>query len=282
MDDLDRLGWATGFSFRAHGVRVGVRVNDPSIVPRVRELLPPGSTITDESVVEHLCSVRVAPPSQRKGVRGFHVAYSDIQRIGRSHDVEEILDAVEGDLRLFVAAFARRRLFVHAAVVGWKGRAILIPGRSRSGKSTLTEALVGAGATYYSDEYAVLDPNGRVHPFATPISRRTEGRPLRISIESPGTTPLPVGLVVATRYQARTKRFRPRAITPGQVTLELFSHTVAAQRLGGKAFGILKEVSLSATGVRGPRGDAQRAAEEILACLDRFWPNEQHTPRRLS
>jgi predicted ATPase len=44
-----------------------------------------------------------------------------------------------------VATEAPRRVFVHAGVVGWKGQAILVPGRSYSGKTTLIAALMKAG-----------------------------------------------------------------------------------------------------------------------------------------
>jgi hypothetical protein len=90
---------------------------------------------------------------------------------------------------------------------------------------------------------------------------------------------------VVTRYQPTTRRFRPRRLSSGQTVLELFNHTVAAQRLGGKAFGILKQVSLSAIGLTGPRPDAREAAAAILefscANLDQNGLAEQHTPRRL-
>ena len=35
--------------------------------------------------------------------------------------------------------------------------------------------MVRAGATYYSDEYAVIDDTGLVHPFARPLGIREEG-----------------------------------------------------------------------------------------------------------
>jgi hypothetical protein len=282
MDDLDRLGWAAGFSFRAHGARIGVRVNDPALLERLRSLLPPGSVESRDRIVDHLSSVRVPNGAQRRGVRAFHLAYSDITRIARSEDLDQVLDAVEGDLGLFVAAFARGKLFVHAGVVAWNGLAIVLPGRSHTGKSTLTAALLRAGATYYSDEYAVLDPRGRVHAYARPMSlRRENGKPHRMALGAPDRA-LRVGLVVHTRFRPSAKRWRPRAMSPAEVVLALFENTVAAQRLGAKALGTLKKVSQSAVGFSGSRGDADRAAEEILACLDRFSPVEQHTPRRPS
>ena len=78
-------------------------------------------------------------------------------------NLDLILDTLESDLQLHVAEQARRRLFVHAGVVGWKGRAIVIPGRSFTGKTTLVAELVRAGASYYSDEYALIDSRGKIH-----------------------------------------------------------------------------------------------------------------------
>ena len=58
------------------------------------------------------------------------------------------------------------------------------------------KALLRAGATYYSDEYALLDESGRVHPFARKLSlRQPDGaRPLRCTANElgapTGTEPL--------------------------------------------------------------------------------------------
>ena len=67
-------------------------------------------------------------------------------------NLDEVIRALQTDLQLFVATEALSRLFVHAGVVGWRGRAILVPGTSFSGKTTLVAAMVQAGASYYSDE----------------------------------------------------------------------------------------------------------------------------------
>src|SRR5262249_9105581 len=52
---------------------------------------------------------------------------------------------------------------VHSGVVAHGGRAILLPGPTSTGKSTLVAELVRRGAAYFSDEYALLDAEGRVH-----------------------------------------------------------------------------------------------------------------------
>ena len=120
-------------------------------------------------------------------------------------------------------------------MVGWKGKAIVIPGRSYSGKSTLVAALVRAGATYYSDEYAVFDRKGLVHPFAKPLEIRAEGefKQSRVPVGElggkSGTRPLPVGLVLMTGYKQGAK-WRPRKLSPGKGVLEMLFNTVSARK----------------------------------------------------
>src|SRR6266851_8913285 len=169
MAKIDRLGWAEGLSFISYGVRVGVRVNDPSILNDVIARLPPGSKPASLQVVDHLYSVIGGSANPNAKVRRLNLAYWNLLRIARSRKFDEVLEAFESHVQLTVAEHAPRRVFVHAGVVGWNGRAIVIPGLSHSGKTTLVHQLVRAGATYYSDEYAVLDARGRVHPYARPL-----------------------------------------------------------------------------------------------------------------
>jgi hypothetical protein len=99
---------------------------------------------------------------------------------------EPALEALESDLHRSVAERARRWCFVHAGVVGWRGRVIVIPGRSHSGKTTLVAEWLRAGALYYSDEYAVFDAMGRVHAYAKPLSLRQNGAATRYAVEALG------------------------------------------------------------------------------------------------
>ena len=87
-----------------------------------------------------------------------------------------------------------------AGVVGWENRAIVMPGASFAGKTTLVRAWLEAGATYYSDEFAVLDRAGRVHPVCasagdpgrierrnSPRAGRGTGRRIRDNAATDGT-----------------------------------------------------------------------------------------------
>lgn len=244
-------------------------MSDPSALDAVRALLPPGWKRSPRAAVDVLYSLRTGGEGGRRGARNFNLLYKGAGLIARSLKPGDVYDVLESDLRLYVAERATRTVFVHAGVVSWEGRAILIPGRSFTGKTTLVAELVKAGAEYYSDEYAILDERGLVHPYARPLAVREGGGPrqTRRPVEEfggrAGERPLPVGLVVVTRYE-RGVRWRPRRLTPGEGVLEMLSNTVSARRSPERALNVLSKVAERAVMLYGARGEATRAAASIL------------------
>jgi hypothetical protein len=252
---------------------VGIRTNRPEALALLPERLPAGWKPAASPVVDLLYSLRVGGEGPRPGLRHLHLLYRYAERLLRTADLDEALRVLEDDLRLQVAERARGRLFVHAGVVGWQGRAILIPGRSHAGKTTLVAALVRAGATYYSDEYAVLDMQGRAHPFPCPLSlrsgpeERVERRRAAELGGREGRAPLPVGLVVVTRYREGA-RWQPRPLTPGQATMELLANTVAARRRAAVALSLLQQVTAGARRIKSSRPEAEAVVPAILAAAE--------------
>lgn len=287
MKKIDRLGWADGISFTAYGVRVGIRVSNPTIMHRIPDLLPPSWKPARSRKVERLYSLVVGGAGSRPSVRRFNVLYADADRMSRTMDLEPALKLLETDLQLYVAEAAPRRIFVHAGVVRWRGRAILIPGRSLSGKSTLVNELIKAGATYYSDEYAVCDARGRVHPYPKPLALRKEGdvlpKPVRAGTMPgrPVVKPLPVGLVVLTSYRSGA-RWRPRRLSHGRAVIELLNHTIPARMEPGRALATLKQVAAGALVLKGVRGEAGQMIDTLLARADEHASGVANGPTRRS
>src|SRR5713226_9210029 len=269
MEKIDRLGWAAGMAFTSYGVRIGIRVNNSEVMDSLPDLLPPHRRCARSLQVERLYSLVIGGARRHSNVRRFNVLYANTAKIARTMDLEEVLKALESDLQLYVAENARRGLFVHAGVVGWRGSAIIIPGASFAGKSTLVAALVRAGATYYSDEYAIFDKRGLVHPYPKRLLIRTGGPapsgrfwPEALGGGS-GVEPLPVGSVVVTRYRSGAQ-WRPRALSPGRGVIALLAHTVSARRQPQLTLTTLSGALFQATVQKGVRGEAEEMVESLL------------------
>jgi hypothetical protein len=231
--------------------------------------LPPGWKKSRRLVVQRLYSLFVGGDAGRAGVRRLHLLYADSVRIARDARMEQIFEALETDVQQFTAVASSRMTFLHAGVVGWQGRAIVMPGRSLSGKTTLVRELLRLGATYYSDEYAVLDDAGLVHPFARPLGIRKEGSyiqtkcPAETLGASLGTRPLSVGTAVISEYK-KSARWRPTLLSQGQGVLELLANSVAIRNQPDQTLMRLHKLARRARFFKATRGEARDVAASIL------------------
>ncbi|MBT9585591.1 hypothetical protein IV102_19780 [bacterium] len=166
--------------------------------------------------------------------------------------------------------YASGAVFVHAGVVGWQGRALLLPGSSYTGKSTLTHALIRLGAEYYSDEYAVIQNNGELVPYRRRLTLRGEsGAESRLAIDS-ALSPdheSTIRLVAFCPY-VQGSRWQPAESSPGQGVLGLFSHTVTAQLSPNRDLNWLRLGSQHARFLKSERGEAEIVAVELLKLLE--------------
>ncbi len=271
---MDRLGWAVGFSGACYGVRVGLRANDSEGMAVLKSWLPRAVNPGNAEVVHSLYSFVLGGLGPRSGTKRFHLLYRDASQLARSLELDEIRRAFDRDLSMKIGETAQRRVFVHAGVVSFSGGAILIPGKSFSGKTTLVQALVSQGGVYYSDEYAVLDSRGRVSPWAEPLSIRRHGPMKRGEAHSAdslgfavGRRSLPVRLVVLTSFE-KGRRFNPRRVSPAAGTLGLLEHTLPARKRPRAALRALASAVSEALVIRGARGEARDAARAIVRVLD--------------
>ena len=177
--------------------------------------------------------------------------------------------SLEMHLQLYVASQSRKAAFVHAGVVAIEGGALLIPGPSHSGKSSLVFALCQLGAHYFSDEYAVVDPQGLVHPHPRRLSiRGADGVQQRLSPFQSGFTvgseAIPLRGVLLSPFVAGA-RWSPQPISRGQAVLRLLENTVAAQLAPELCLACLSRAVVGAEAHASPRGAADVAAQAILA-----------------
>lgn len=249
----------------AYGVAFEVRTDDRGLLPAVRARFPPRwrNTRRAPAVVLSL--------AHEPGTAGMAVRVEG-QLAARELSHAQALDVLESELQLSVARLARPLVFVHAGVVAVDGQAILVPGRSGAGKTTLVRALVAAGATYYSDEYAVLDRDGRVHPYARRPSVRVRGAKERHPVpRNRGRGAARVALVVETRYHAEA-RWAPAPLSPGEIVLALLANTVPARDRPAEVLAVLARAAGTARGIRSDRGAAARTARALIALVRKASP----------
>ena len=251
------------------GVRFRLTADSGALLAKMMERAPFG---TQASV--HSCA-DTGPFAvvRRRGGIGYRLL-ADGKIVAESAELQPILDRLAGDLMVHVANYAPDRVFLHAGVVGWQGRALIFPGASFAGKTTLVAELVRAGATYYSDEYAVLDQCANVHPYARDLQMRRNGAQAQTSVTvahlngTAGATPLPVSQVVFTRY-LESGHWAPEPVSAGMAVLEMLRHTVPVQRAPARVMAVLATMMETATALRSERGEAREAARALLLATGR-------------
>ena len=244
----------------AYGVALTVEA-DPELSADVERILPPGWAPTDSPGDPPRFAVR------RQGKDGFTVARREVP-LASTVTRELALGLLDSSIRAEIALNAPAHIFVHAGVVAADGRGIVLPGRSFTGKSTLVAALVAAGATYYSDEYAVLDSEGAVHPYPRLISLRPTRQQVSASAlgGTTGTGPVRVSLVAAAEYRP-DGRWDPQRLSRGAGALVMLENTVPARSRPAESLAAIRNCVPDAVILRGDRGEADDTAGALLSTL---------------
>lgn len=248
----------------AFGVEFGLAADSDDLLAAMRERAPWGTEI-----IAHPREGGMGFALERCGA-GYRVTMSD--SISQDLQLEDALDTFAHQLMLHVAEYAADCVFVHAGVVAWCGRALLLPGPSFAGKTTLVAELVRAGATYYSDEYALLDPRGLVHPYPRPLALRAPGSEKQTSTNVEtfggmvGVGPLRVSHVVFTQY-APGAGWSPHPVSSGMAALEMLRHAVPVQRTPPRVMQALARMMDGAEAAQSLRGEAPETARALLAML---------------
>lgn len=234
---------------------------------RMAAVLPPGAVPRRASLV--------AEPSATVEITclGDHLVITDADGEHERHEsFTTAMHALDQAIRSALAVRAPDLVFVHAGSVAVDGRALLLPGRSMAGKTTLVAALVRAGCTYLSDEYALIGPDGLVHPYPRRLSIREDGGRREVPVDELGGVaaagPLPVGRIAALRFQ-------PDAawqVEPGDqaaCSQALIENSVAARLRSSEVLRAAALLARTAPFVEGIRGDADDAAAFLVESMRR-------------
>jgi hypothetical protein len=206
---LENWTWRAKICFASYGVVTTIRVTEPAALVPIKLRLPPGWREIKESADEPEYSLVVGNESLPPGLQHLHLLFRAGMLIAAAYKLEPVLGALESELdRRIAMNAAGDHIFIRAGAVGWRGHAIVLGGSEQSERSVLIAGLLRAGASYYSDRYAVLDLDGRLHPYARPLwlSSGAQDYPVRYLPEDlgarTGVHSLPVRTVVFADYRS--------------------------------------------------------------------------------
>lgn len=258
------------FAFESYGVKIRVECNDDELFEKavtvVRRSLLERISLIDRDRADHIFTLR------KDGSR----LYMDLdgEDLGDGETEWIFLKYFDTRIRLLVAEFAVGYVFMHAGVVAWNDKVIVIPADSFSGKTTLVAEFIKKGAVYYSDEYAVLDGDGRVHPFPRSLSMRDKsGNYLKtdVSAESLGGTigldPKPVSLVLFTEYRAGA-RWKPVILTSGVGVMKMMTQAISLRFNSKFTLEVLNKIAGRAIILESLRNNAKNSVNKIVDFVD--------------
>jgi len=261
-------------SFGGHDV--AIRSNDPALLASLRttfrHMLGAGAAEPVAEIVIHEADGRyrgngpVPPPAEHATLRGAI-------RWARYQTLEAIIGSHPG------------LLWLHGAVAGLRGRALMLPGRRGRGKSTIVTELCRRGWTFLTDDILPLDPATlRVLPFPrVPEVRANPGREMpeawllevdkaEIALDDRlERHPLPVGAIVLP-VAARAGGVTLEVCTPGEAILEIAEGCWNFGAHGERAVALLSALVPGVPTRRLTFHDGREAAERLSAWAAEYWP----------
>lgn len=226
--------------------------------------LPPCPVLTAEDAVEIEYSMLQANGNA-------YIALRNQQQIATAQSLLGALQEVITDLQVLIAGKIENRVFIHAAVVAIDGKAIILPGQSGVGKSTITSALIRLGAQYLSDEFALIDSMGMVHPYARylAIKNPTFGVK-RLSPEAFGALSFEG---IAAPKAVVFARFKPSGsnvlikLSRSELILNCMPHCLGIRSQVPETLASLNALSMRVQGYSAERGEAEEFAKVLLDLL---------------
>lgn len=152
--------------FRVLDHDFAVRATDPALTTYLEALLHPFAV--DGTPTEPIYSLVELHDGPEPGAWAVLVGR---HRLNLSADPSSAVDWLLWHIHLQALSLSSRYLIVHAGAVASGGVAVVFPGPSGAGKTTLVAGLVQAGMGYLSDEAVAFDGDPPLaYPYPKPLS----------------------------------------------------------------------------------------------------------------
>jgi hypothetical protein len=272
---LDKIQWKEHISFTSFGVNITVYFDAKGYIEQIKPFLPPFATIVEGNKSNDFSySVITAKTSQ-----SFCYIYRNGEQINKQKGNGNILSSLNVFFSTATANFAvNHGVFIHAGAVAWKNKGIIIPAGSYDGKTTLTAEFAKLGATYFSDEYAIINKNGELLPYPKTLSIRKpdEYEQKETHIDEIGgksaelDSCVPVKLVLLAKFNKSNKTWKPKQLTQAAAVLEIMKHTFPLRTFPEIVVKNLHNLTKNAIVLKGNRGEAKEFAQLIINYIEKI------------
>ncbi len=260
------------YQFESYGVKVQITSNESAMIEQA-------AIVSRRSLMDQMRDITTTDPHHQFQVNrtkgGTYVLIQNGERIASGRSQKKFFKFFDSIIRVTIGEYAVDRVFMHAGAVGWNGKAIIMPGDSFKGKSTLVAELVRSGASYYSDDFAVFDGDGSLHPFPRPLGLRSQDGKFKTYEITPeslggvrGIAPIPVGMILLAEYSPG-KRWSPAMLTSGQGMLQMIPFTLSVRHQTDFSLQVLNKIASRAIIASSYRGSAEKFAKTFLNFVDK-------------
>ncbi|MBV9612590.1 MAG: glycosyltransferase family 25 protein [Acidobacteriaceae bacterium] len=251
----------SSFAIQAFGCSIRVMADCEKALETLENYLLPSLPRTPSDGAANEITLRVS-----RRPHGFELCCDRVAEAG-----EENRALIVEATRLLDEALLKRLkglTAVHAGVVRINGQGLLLPGKTNAGKSALVAELLERGAEYLSDEYALIDAEGRAHAYPRPLLLRNSGPEQVPALPERWNArvadgPVPVGWIMALTYDAAAN-WHVKPIPQSEALMILLRNTPHTLMDEPHVFAAFHQVSFRARCYEGLRCDACKAAEHIL------------------
>ena len=267
----------TTLTLAFHGQRV--QLDLPTNLAAKVERLFPAALLSAAQAENHITVCEQAGGYSLQSRNGH-----SIEAVGSSeiliHLIEEVTKLLITELGSGVA--------LQGAAIGCGDLAILMPGLSGSGKSSLAAWLLSEGYDYLSDEIAVLTPTGAIIGLPRPLviepgaagivqglvgfndskSVRAGMHLLKVPLETKiETGARKVGLIVFPNYQQGSET-RIESLSPGETVLRLDACNLNARNLQDGGYASVSELSRTVPAIQFRFGDFSQLKGTLNAVIN--------------
>lgn len=254
-----------GFEIHAFGCKIRITAQRPELREILHRYIFPSLHRVEISEIPADVSLSVI-----EGATQFDLLIDQTKVASADDPMSLALASIKALDEALIHRLAKLRA-VHAGAVLLGNKALLLPGSTHAGKSSLVAELLRRGATYLSDEYALIDFTGRVHPYPRPLLLRN-GRPHQTPI-LPGELnacfardPAPVGWVLALEYRPECT-WSVQEVPQSEGVMILLRNTPHMLDESPHMVQLFLRAVKGAFCYSGIRGDATDAAERVFQLM---------------